>query len=542
MERLKDVAERLPEPCPWVGATARVQSDGATIEPAPETSRSEWGHGGQESHTQATIRDGLSSSSRPPDMSSLSPVHRGVVAGSRWPRALRPGRGIELGLRIGDVLVVVLGGRFAHALVNGGTLQREEGVAIVAAALFALAMFPAAHVYESARLANLGEEIPRVALAWLGILAGAVLALFVVDPAALPARDWLVAWLGVTFFVLSGTRIAAAAWISHARRQGQFSWRVAVVGSGGWGREASRRLERDRRDVTLVGYVDFSDHISPADLDLALRELLTSRPVDQVAIAFEPDTLHQVGALLERLSEFPVEVGVLPALPAEGVPYLGHRRLGELTSITCLRKPIDGWAWLLKSAFDRTVALLALLFLLPLLGLIAGAVRLTSSGPVLFTQVRLGFNQQPVNVFKFRSMYVDRCDAQTAEHVKHATRNDPRVTPVGRFIRRTSLDELPQLLNVLRGDMSLVGPRPHAVAHDEYYATLIDGYLGRHRAKPGITGWAQINGCRGEIHTLEDMRRRIELDLYYIDNWSLWLDLKILLRTALVCFVDDRAY
>jgi putative colanic acid biosynthesis UDP-glucose lipid carrier transferase len=179
---------------------------------------------------------------------------------------------------------------------------------------------------------------------------------------------------------------------------------------------------------------------------------------------------------------------------------------------------------------------------MPLLALIAGAVKSTSSGPVLFTQLRLGFNQQPVNVFKFRSMYLDRCDVQGADHVKHATRDDPRVTPVGRFLRRTSLDELPQLLNVLRGDMSLVGPRPHAVAHDEYYATLIDGYLGRHRAKPGITGWAQINGCRGEIHSLEDMRRRVEFDLFYIDNWSLWLDLKILLRTALVCFVDERAY
>jgi putative colanic acid biosynthesis UDP-glucose lipid carrier transferase len=173
---------------------------------------------------------------------------------------------------------------------------------------------------------------------------------------------------------------------------------------------------------------------------------------------------------------------------------------------------------------------------------IAIAIKLNSPGPVLFTQRRLGFNQQPINVFKFRSMYVDMCDAPSAGSVRHASRDDPRVTGVGRLIRKTSLDELPQLFNVLLGDMSLVGPRPHAVAHDEYYASLIDGYLGRHRAKPGITGWAQVNGCRGEIHSLEDMRRRIELDLHYIDNWSLWLDVRILVRTALVCFTDDQAY
>jgi putative colanic acid biosynthesis UDP-glucose lipid carrier transferase len=475
-------------------------------------------------------------------MSTFSPVHRGVVAGGRWPRALRPGRGIELALRVSDLGLIVLGARLAHEVTAAGGLPREQGVAIVAAALLALALFPAAHVYEAARLARLGDQIPRLASAWVGVLAGAMLALFVVDPGSLPPRDWLLVWLVATVFGLTGTRIAAAAWIDHARRQGQLSWRVAVVGSGRWGREATRRLDRDRRDVTVVGHVDLGEDAAGGDLDLAVRELLTTRPVDQVAVAFEPQDLHHVGALLERLSEFPVEVGVLPALPAEGVPYLGHRRLGDLTSLTCLRKPIDGWAWLVKSAFDRTMALLALLFLMPLLALIAGAVKSTSSGPVLFTQLRLGFNQQPVNVFKFRSMYLDRCDVQGADHVKHATRDDPRVTPVGRFLRRTSLDELPQLLNVLRGDMSLVGPRPHAVAHDEYYATLIDGYLGRHRAKPGITGWAQINGCRGEIHSLEDMRRRIEFDLFYIDNWSLWLDLKILLRTALVCFVDERAY
>jgi len=389
---------------------------------------------------------------------------------------------------------------------------------------------------------RLTEQMPRLGAAWLGVLAGALLAVFLVDPLALPPREWLVVWLGLTFFLLSGSRIAAAAWMERARRRGLLAWHVAVVGSGPWGREAARRLEHERRDIRVVGYLDLPSARDAADVEVGLRQLLTTQSVDHVAIALDPADLDHVPELLDLLRHFPFEVGVLPAMSPATVPTLGHRRLGDLTSFTCLQKPIDGWAWLGKSAFDRLVAATAVIFLLPLLVLIAAAIKLTSPGPILFKQKRLGFNQQPVDVFKFRSMYSDRCDLHNAQEVKHATRDDPRVTPVGRFIRRTSLDELPQLLNVLRGDMSLVGPRPHAVAHDEYYATLIDGYLGRHRAKPGITGWAQVNGCRGEIHAIEDMRRRIELDLFYIDNWSLWFDFRILVRTAMICFRDQQAY
>jgi putative colanic acid biosynthesis UDP-glucose lipid carrier transferase len=475
-------------------------------------------------------------------MSAVSTVHRGVIAGRRWPRALQPGHGIELALRVVDLLALAGGAHVAHAFTTGGPLAGEKGVAVMAAVLFALVVFPAAGLYRSRRPMPLAEQMPRVAAAWLAVLAGALLAVFVVDPATLPPRDWVLVWLALTFFLLGGARIASSAWIERAHRQGHLAWHVAVVGSGAWGREAARRLEHDRRDIRVVGYIELPSGLAAADVELNLRQLLTTQSVDHVAIALDPADLDHVTELLDVLRDFPFEVGVMPAVSPTTVATLGHRRLGDLTSFTCLQKPIDGWAWLVKSGFDRALAATALVFLLPLLALIAVAIKLTSAGPVLFTQKRLGFNQQPVNVFKFRSMYADRCDVHNARDVKHATRDDPRITPVGRFIRRTSLDELPQLLNVLRGDMSLVGPRPHAVAHDEYYATLIDGYLGRHRAKPGITGWAQVNGCRGEIHTLEDMRRRIEHDLFYIDNWSLWFDVRILLRTAVTCLRDDRAY
>jgi putative colanic acid biosynthesis UDP-glucose lipid carrier transferase len=166
-------------------------------------------------------------------------------------------------------------------------------------------------------------------------------------------------------------------------------------------------------------------------------------------------------------------------------------------------------------------------------------VKLDSPGPVLFRQKRYGFNNNDITVFKFRSM---RNDPNPDPSVPQAQRNDPRVTRIGAFLRKSSLDELPQLFNVLQGTMSLVGPRPHAVAHNEHYAAVIDGYLGRHRVKPGITGWAQVNGYRGETDTPEKMRMRVQYDLYYIDNWSLSLDLKILLMTIFVGFVNRNAY
>jgi exopolysaccharide biosynthesis polyprenyl glycosylphosphotransferase len=192
--------------------------------------------------------------------------------------------------------------------------------------------------------------------------------------------------------------------------------------------------------------------------------------------------------------------------------------------------------------FDKAIASLALIVLAPVMAAVALAVRLDSRGPVLFRQKRLGFDNEPIEVLKFRSMYADQADAGAARLV---TRDDPRVTRVGRFIRRTSLDELPQLLNVLRGELSLVGPRPHALAAkaaDRLYHEAVDGYFARHKVKPGITGWAQIHGWRGETDTLEKIQKRVEHDLHYIENWSLMLDLYILLRTPLALLESENAY
>ena len=205
-------------------------------------------------------------------------------------------------------------------------------------------------------------------------------------------------------------------------------------------------------------------------------------------------------------------------------------------------RPIADWDVVVKALFDRCVGLMMLLALAPLMLGVALAVRLTSRGPVLFRQKRHGFNNELIEVYKFRSMYVEQCDAGAARMV---TRGDPRVTPVGRFIRKTSLDELPQLFNVLRGDLSLVGPRPHALqakAANTLYDQVVDGYFARHKVKPGITGWAQVNGWRGETDTSEKLQRRVEHDLYYIENWSVLLDLQILLTTPFALLKTQNAY
>jgi len=195
-----------------------------------------------------------------------------------------------------------------------------------------------------------------------------------------------------------------------------------------------------------------------------------------------------------------------------------------------------------KLLFDQIVSVAALIAFSPLMALIALAIKLDSKGPVLFRQKRQGFNNELIDVYKFRSMYVEASDADASKLV---TKNDPRVTRVGAFLRKTSLDELPQLFNVIKGELSLVGPRPHALkakAEDRLYADVVDGYFARHRVKPGVTGWAQINGWRGETDTEEKIQRRVEHDLYYIENWSVTFDLYILLMTPFALLKGQNAY
>jgi putative colanic acid biosynthesis UDP-glucose lipid carrier transferase len=217
-------------------------------------------------------------------------------------------------------------------------------------------------------------------------------------------------------------------------------------------------------------------------------------------------------------------------------------RNGNPAALRIVKTPLDGWRCVTKTVEDRLLAALLLVVLAPWMLLIAATVKLTSPGPILFRQQRNGLNREVIEVLKFRTMHACACDARDASTFEQVTDRDPRVTTVGRFLRRSSLDELPQLFNVLRGEMSLVGPRPHAVAHDSYYEGLIDNYLQRNCVKPGITGWAQINGCRGPVGTVEDMERRVTFDLEYIHTWTPVMDFWILIRTMISIVEGKNAY
>jgi exopolysaccharide biosynthesis polyprenyl glycosylphosphotransferase len=216
--------------------------------------------------------------------------------------------------------------------------------------------------------------------------------------------------------------------------------------------------------------------------------------------------------------------------------------IGAVPFLDIFDKPIADWDSLVKRCFDIFFSSLALIVLSPVLIATAIAIKLDSKGPVLFRQKRYGFNNEVVDVFKFRSMYAEKCDYEARIAV---TKGDPRVTKVGRFIRKTSIDELPQLFNVLVGNLSLVGPRPHAVGSntaDKLWESVVDGYFARHKVKPGVTGWAQVNGWRGEVDTPEKLRGRVQHDLYYIENWSPLLDFYILVRTPFALLNTENAY
>lgn len=260
--------------------------------------------------------------------------------------------------------------------------------------------------------------------------------------------------------------------------------------------------------------------------------------MEEIHLVLQPCHLENVGSLLSAFRATPLPVRLIPSGAAAELLRHPQAQLGNQILFELQRAPLSTAERVSKRALDVVLAGIGLWLLAPLFVAVAVAVRLDSRGPVLFRQTRNGFNGRPFEIYKFRTMNV----MENGAVVVQAQRNDRRVTRVGRWLRRTSIDELPQLLNVLRGEMSLVGPRPHAMAHDDQYMQLIGTYAYRHHVKPGITGWAQVHGFRGETPTVDAMERRVELDRWYIENWSFWLDISILCRTVFEVMRTRNAY
>ena len=344
---------------------------------------------------------------------------------------------------------------------------------------------------------------------------------------------WFGTWALVCAALAVGVRLGAAA--LTARPDGAFT-SIAVVGPPLQAASLARLLSATGgHDWRIVANLR-SD--APEDL-ASLDGLIGQGKVNVVAMAGVSGEVART--LCDRYADSPARVCIgFDASALEAAPR-SVTRLGNLPLLQLLPDPLDGWRGAMKRAFDIGFVLMLLPVLAPVLGLAALAIKIELPGPVLFRQWRFGLGSRPTQVLKFRSMYHERSDS-TGE--ARTLARDPRVTRVGRILRRTSIDELPQLINVLRGDMSLVGPRPHAThmkVEGTYYFEAVESYRARHRVKPGITGWAQINGSRGEVDTFDKARRRIELDLWYINNWSFTLDMWIILRTAFGGFATMKA-
>jgi Undecaprenyl-phosphate glucose phosphotransferase len=363
---------------------------------------------------------------------------------------------------------------------------------------------------------------------------------------------WISLWCIVSEIYFLGSRLVAKAWAKPAADRGQFNLRVAIVGGGPTAEDAINLLEASKGlNIEVVGlFDDRFDNRSPASIRKhkkvgsisELAPFVREKGLDLIIVAIPLSAETRLLSILKRLWELPVDIRISGAAGKLKLARASYSYLGDLPLLTAFERPLSTWDEFLKSIVDRGIALAALIGLSPVMLGVALAVKLESKGPVIFKQKRFGFNNQLVEVFKFRSMYTDMSDAQAAKLV---TKDDPRVTRVGRIIRKTSLDELPQLFNVLLGTLSLVGPRPHATqakAAGTLYDDVVDGYFARHKVKPGITGWAQINGWRGETDTREKIEQRVKHDLEYIDQWSLGFDLYILAKTPLALLKSENAY
>ena len=401
-------------------------------------------------------------------------------------------------------------------------------------------------------LAPIGAITSRLTLAVVLAFSVVAASLTVFGDSEALANTVLATWLSASAIGLLAARAGLGKLVRHWARQGRLERRAAVYGAGQPCIDLITALEADPAcDVRIVGVCD--DRGSPRVGDDVmgyprigtlddLLELARRSRIDTVIVTVPTVAETRLLQIFGRLAVLPTEVRQPASVSPLRLAPSAYSWIGNLPMLAILDEPIGTWGLLAKTTLDRVVAALALIALSPVLGAVALAVKLDSRGPILFRQKRYGFNNELIEVFKFRSMHAAQSDAKADRLV---TKGDTRVTKVGRFIRKTSLDELPQLFNVLLGTLSLVGPRPHAVnakAADRLYGDVVSRYFARHKVKPGITGWAQVNGWRGETDTEEKIVQRVAHDLYYIENWSIMLDLRILLQTPLALLKTDNAY
>ena len=458
-------------------------------------------------------------------------------------------------VRIADfIIVAALGLIIAHLYVNEtGVLHTPRYIAAVAAvAGLTVVVLELLDLYAIRALTSFVRRAPMVLLGWTMAFAALVAGVFFLKMGADVSRVWLAGWYVAGAAALLAVRMLTTLRIRSWAKSGRLYQRAVVYGASAVAEDFLSQLEADGDGIVRIAGVfdDRDDNRAPRQIGGYARiggvsdliALSRTTRLDLVIVALPLAAEERLAAVVRALSVLPADIKMPAKATALRFSPRTYSHVGSVAMIDLYDKPIADWGFVSKWLFDKVVGGLALLFLAPLMALVALAVKLDSRGPALFRQKRYGFNNELIEVYKFRSMYVDQCDAGA---MKLVTKADPRVTRVGRFIRKTSLDELPQLFNVLLGDLSLVGPRPHALqakAGAQAYDEVVDGYFARHKVKPGITGWAQINGWRGETDTPEKIQKRVEHDLFYIENWSVFFDVYILLKTPSSLLKSENAY
>jgi Undecaprenyl-phosphate glucose phosphotransferase len=423
--------------------------------------------------------------------------------------------------------------------------------ATVLALFFAGTLFHWNGLYRLQGLTAGHLKLGKLAGSWSIVVLGLIVAGFLFKVSSDFSRVWLFIWFAAALGAMAATRgalcLAGRRWVA----QGRLTRNVAIVGGGEHGdRLISALGKAGDEGLNVIGFFDDRNDRCATQLGGipkvgTVDDLITYaryNRVDQIIVALPWAAEQRVLQIFRKLRSLPVDIRLAPDLVGFRLSHSGYSHVGGVPVLNVFQKPITDWHAVIKAVEDRVLAALLLLFLAPLFLVVAAAIKLDSRGPVFFRQKRYGFNNHLIGVFKFRSM---RHDMRDEKAEKLVTKNDPRVTRVGAFLRKTSIDELPQLINVLLGEMSIVGPRPHALsakAADRLYEEVVAEYAARHRVKPGITGWAQVKGWRGETDTVEKIQKRVEHDLYYIENWSLGFDLRILILTFFAVLKPENAY
>ncbi len=456
---------------------------------------------------------------------------------------------LELVQRVLDPVLVLAVGVLLFAIqFHHLDFSRNYLLILSGAFLLCMAVFPFFDMYRLQRGASLWSEARSVASAWTLVVAGLAVMLFATKTGSDFSRLWIGRWAVAGFVALVLLRLCIRGGLRLIRRQGYNLRFVAIAGAGELGRGLARQLAAAPwTGLKVIGLYDDDPRLQGLDFDGAivrgglhrLAKEAKTLGIDQVLIALPLQQDKKVSALVNQLSKLSVQVTLVPDI--YGFQLLNHS-IGEVAGfpvIHLMQSPLSGVRGFVKAIEDKVLAALILLLASPLMVLIVLGIQVTSPGAIFFRQLRGGLHGERIRVWKFRSM---KPHAATPGKIDQAVLGDHRITPFGAFLRRTSLDELPQFFNVLAGDMSIVGPRPHAIEHDDFYRKKIDVYMLRHHVKPGITGWAQINGWRGETGELIKMEMRVKHDLYYISNWSIWFDLRIIFMTMYIVLTGRNAH